>query len=119
MDARADWLPRQPRPPLSRRSLDFTLGGDEARAKLEETFGKKPKFADVPGLCRAATLKEIEAQGWCSTLALRGVAAGEAVSDEDFKEQLETLNEELETLNAQARDLEQTIAGNVAEILEA
>ena len=25
----------------------------------------------------------------------------------------------LETLNAQARDLEQTIAGNVAEILEA
>ena len=26
-----------------------------------------------------------------------GVAAGEAVNDEDFKEQLETLNEELET----------------------
>jgi type I restriction enzyme M protein len=26
------------------------------------------------------------------------------VSDEDFKEQLETLNEELETLNAQARE---------------
>ena len=40
-------------------------------------------------------------------------------SDEDFKQQLETLNEELETLNAQARDLEQTIASNVAEILEA
>jgi len=48
-----------------------------------------------------------------------GVAAGEAVSDGDFKEQLETLNEELETLKTQARDLEQTIAGNVAEILEA
>ena len=41
-----------------------------------------------------------------------------AVSDEDFKAQLETLNEELETLNAQSRDLEQTIARNVAEILE-
>jgi type I restriction enzyme M protein len=38
------------------------------------------------------------------------VAPGEAVSDEDFKVQLETLNEELETLNAQARELEQTIA---------
>ena len=48
-----------------------------------------------------------------------GVAAGEAVSDEDFKEQLETLNEELETLNAAARELEATIAKNVAEILEA
>ena len=47
-----------------------------------------------------------------------GVAPGEEVSDEDFKGQLETLNEELETLNAQARDLEQTIATNVAEILE-
>ena len=101
-------------------ALDFTLGGDEARAKLEEIFGKKPKFADVPGLCRAATLQEIEAQGWSLNPGRYvGVAAGEAVSDEDFKEQLETLNEELETLNAQARDLEQTIAGNVAEILEA
>ena len=26
--------------------------------------GKTPKYADVPGLCRAATLKEIEDQGW-------------------------------------------------------
>lgn len=48
-----------------------------------------------------------------------GVAPGEAVSDEDFKGQLETLNEELETLNAQARDLEDTIARKVAEVLEA
>ena len=48
-----------------------------------------------------------------------GVAAGEAVSDEDFKEQFETLNEELETLNAASRDLEATIATNVAQILEA
>jgi type I restriction enzyme M protein len=101
-------------------ALDFTLGGDEARAKLEEIFGKKPKFADVPGLCRAATLKEIEAQGWSLNPGRYvGVAAGEAVSDEDFKEQLETLNEELETLNAAARELETTIAGNVTEILEA
>ena len=101
-------------------ALDFTLGGDEARAKLEEIFGKNPKFADVPGLCRAATLQEIEAQGWSLNPGRYvGVAAGEAVSDEDFKEQLETLNEELETLNAAARELETTIAGNVTEILEA
>ncbi len=48
-----------------------------------------------------------------------GVAPGEEVSDEDFKEQLESLNEELESLNAQARDLEQSIAANVATILGA
>jgi type I restriction enzyme M protein len=99
--------------------LDFTLGGDDARAKLAEIFGKKPQYSDIAGLCRAATLKEIEAQGWSLNPGRYvGVAASEDVSDEDFKEQLETLNEELEALNAQARALEKTIASNVAEILE-
>ena len=98
---------------------DFTLGGKEAEAKLAENFPKL-KYGDIPGLCKAATLKEIEAQGWSLNPGRYvGVAPGEAVSDEDFKEQLETLNEELESLNAQARDLEQTIARNVAEALEA
>ena len=101
-------------------ALDLTVGGDEAEAKLEEVFGKKSKYADVPGLCRAATLKEIEAQGWSLNPGRYvGVAPGETVSDEDFKEQLETMNEELELLNAQGRELEQTIAANVAEILGA
>ncbi len=116
-------------------ALDFTLGGDEARAKIQEIFGEAvdpignrkskivnaaPSYRDVPGLCKAATIQELAAQGWSLNPGRYvGVAAGEAVSDEDFKEQLETLNEELETLNTQARDLEQTIAGNVAEILEA
>jgi type I restriction enzyme M protein len=129
--------------------LDFTLGGDEAKAKLAEVFGRdepparpqavgragppgQPKsskeaarpavapYRDVPGLCKAATLAEIEAQGWSLNPGRYvGVAPGEEVSDEDFKEQLEAQNEELETLNAQARTLEKTIARNVAEILEA
>jgi type I restriction enzyme M protein len=99
--------------------LDYTLGGDEAKTKLEEIFGKKSKYADIPGLCRAASLKEIEAQGWSLNPGRYvGVAPGEVVSDEDFKEQLEALNEELETLNVQARELEATIARNVAEVLE-
>jgi type I restriction enzyme M protein len=100
--------------------LDFTLGGNEAQAKVKEVFGAKPKYADVAGFCKAATLKEIEAQGWSLNPGRYvGVAAGEEVSDEDFKEQLEELNEELERLNADARKLEKTIAANVAEILEA
>jgi type I restriction enzyme M protein len=100
--------------------LDFTLGGEEAEAKVTEVFGKKAKYADVAGLCKAATLNEIEAQGWSLNPGRYvGVAAGETVSDEDFKAQLEALNEELEGLNLQARDLERTIGGNVAAILEA
>lgn len=99
---------------------DFTYGGEEAQSKLCETFGKKPSYADVAGLCKSATLKEIEAQGWSLNPGRYvGVAPGEDVSDEDFKEQLEALNEELESLNAQSRELEQTIAANVAAILEA
>jgi type I restriction enzyme M protein len=121
-------------------ALDFTLGGEEACAKIEEVFAPALSFAaespasygggddyagsaayrDILGLCKAATLKEIEAQGWSLNPGRYvGVAAGEAVSDEDFKAQLETLNEELVLLNAQARELEATIAGNISQILEA
>ena len=110
--------------------LDFTLGGDEAKAKLIEIFSPSParagegggegktKYRDVPGLCKVATIKDIEAQGWSLNPGRYvGVAPGEAISDEDFKEQLEELNEELEKLNAEARELEQTIASNVTELL--
>jgi type I restriction enzyme M protein len=96
------------------------VGTDETAAKLREVFGDTAIYADVPGLCKAATLAEIEAQDWSLNPGRYvGVAPGEEVSDEDFKEQLETLNEELESLNAQARDLEQAIAANVAGILGA
>jgi type I restriction enzyme M protein len=97
---------------------DFTLGGDDAKAKLNEIFGKKPAYRDIPGFCKATTLKEIAAQGWSLNPGRYvGVAPGEEVSDEDFKEKLETLNDELETLTGQAHNLEATIAKNVAELL--
>jgi len=40
------------------------LGGDEAQAKLREVFGDGLTYRNVPGLCKAATINEIEAQGW-------------------------------------------------------
>jgi type I restriction enzyme M protein len=99
---------------------DFTLGGEEAKARLADIFGKKPKYADIPGLCRVVTLKNIEPQGWSLNPGRYvGVAPGEEVSDEDFKEKLEALSEELESLNSQARQLDATIGRNVAELLEA
>ncbi len=39
--------------------LDFTLGGEEAEAKMKDVFGKKPKYGDIPGLCKVASLQEI------------------------------------------------------------
>jgi type I restriction enzyme M protein len=100
--------------------IDVTLGGEDARTKLHEVFGKELKYADVPGLCRAATVSEIETQEWSLNPGRYvGVAPGEAVSDEDFRERLESLHEELEALNAQAHELEQVVAANVAELLNA
>ncbi|MFD2257980.1 N-6 DNA methylase [Luteolibacter algae] len=97
--------------------LEFAHGSGE---KWEEVFGDAAGYTDVPGLCKAATLAEIEAQGWSLNPGRYvGVAKGGDLSDEDFKEQLEALNEELEVLNAEARELEERIAENVMEILEA
>ena len=100
-------------------AVDLTVGGDEAAIKLKEVFGDTPAYADLPGLCKVATMAEIEAQGWSLNPGRYvGVAPGEEVSDEDFKAQLEALNEELEVLNAQARELEQIISMNVVEMLD-
>lgn len=101
-------------------NLDLIVGDGETEAKLKEVFGETPSYADILGLCKVATTDEIETQGWSLNPGRYvGVAPGEDVSDEDFKEQLVELNEELESLNAQARELEQTIAANVAGILGA
>jgi type I restriction enzyme M protein len=73
---------------------------------LAEHFGKKPKYFDLTGLCKVATLAEIEAQGWSLNPGRYvGVAAREE-EDFNFKERLEEQHEELETLNTEARELE-------------
>ena len=96
--------------------LEFDHGSD---AKWQEVFDDTTEYRDIPGLCKAATRADIEAQGWSLNPGRYvGVAKGEEMSDEDFVEKLEALNEELEVLNAEARELEERIAENVTEILE-
>lgn len=85
---------------------------------LKENFPKE-KYGDVAGLCKVATLAEIEAQGW-SLNPGRYVGVVERAADGfEFAKRLEELNEELETLNAEARELEERIAENVTELLGA
>jgi type I restriction enzyme M protein len=74
----------------------------------------KGKYADVLGLCKVATLDEIEAQGWSLNPGRYIGVAERAADDFEFAVRLEELNEELETLNADARELEERIAENVA-----
>jgi type I restriction enzyme M protein len=101
-------------------AVDLTYGGDEASEKLREVFGKKPKYADVLGLCKIASVAEIEAQSWSLNPGRYvGVAPGEEVSDEDFKARFEALTEEFERLTGEARKLEKVLTRNFTEILGA
>jgi type I restriction enzyme M protein len=76
------------------------------------------KYTDVAGLCKVATLSDIEAQGW-SLNPGRYVGVNARTEEEfDFKERLEELNEELETLNIEARELEERISDNLVRLLE-
>lgn len=88
----------------------------DSKAMLKGTFPKS-KYADVAGICKIATIDEIEAQGW-SLNPGRYVGVGERRADEfDFADRLEELNEELESLNLEAASLQAKISGNVADLL--
>jgi type I restriction enzyme M protein len=99
----------------------FIAGDDEEipgeEPDLKATFSRL-KYADVPGLCKVATLEEIEEQGW-SLNPGRYVGVAEREEDDfDFGERLGELNEELTALNSEASELEERIANNVAKLLE-
>lgn len=83
---------------------------------MKENF-PKGRYVDVAGLCKVATLADIESQGWSLNPGRYVDVAEREAEDFDFIEKLEELNEELESLNAEARGIEQTIALNVARIL--
>ena len=83
-----------------------------------DKFFPEGQYQDIAGLCKVATLDEIEAQGWSLNAGRYvGVAQGEEQHDEDFAEKLEALQEELEVLNAEAHELETVIGENVVKVL--
>lgn len=80
---------------------------------LKDSF-PSGKYEDLAGLCKVATLKEIEAQGW-SLNPGRYVGVAERAAEEfDFKER----REDLDRLNGDSRKLEGRIAVNVVALLE-
>ena len=100
-------------------SLDFTHGGEEAAAKITEVFGERPTYQDVPGLCKSATIDEIETSVWSlNSGRYVGLSDSTSVNNSDFDAHLVNLNKELETLNVEARAFEQMIAENIATIIQ-
>jgi type I restriction enzyme M protein len=74
-------------------------------------------YRDVPGLCAATSLEQIEKQGWSLNPGRYvGVTAAEG-DGLDFRTRLAELSEQLEGLNSQAAVLQERIAANVAELL--
>lgn len=86
-----------------------------SKSMLAKHFAGK-SYSDVSGLCKLASISDIEAQGW-SLNPGRYVGVGARAADEFvFAERLEELNEELEALNREADALESVIATNVANV---
>ncbi|MBQ4619074.1 MAG: N-6 DNA methylase [Clostridia bacterium] len=82
---------------------------------LTEKFGEG-EYANVLGLCKKATLAEIEGKGWSLTPgAYVGVAP---VEDDgvDFAQRMAEIHRELLTLQAESNELMKTISKNMEEM---
>ena len=82
---------------------------------LYEKFGEG-EYKDILGLCKVASLTEIEEKGWSLTpSAYVGVAP---VEDDgvDFEERMAEIHRELLSLQAESNDLMDTISNNMKEM---
>lgn len=99
------------------RIADFTEELTMAKEAhwLYEKFGDG-EYQDVLGLCKAATLAEIEEKGWSLTPgAYVGVAP---IEDDgmDFEKRMAEIHKELLSLQAESNDLMDTISQNMKEM---
>ncbi|MFZ2653931.1 MAG: N-6 DNA methylase [Victivallales bacterium] len=75
------------------------------------------KFADVQGLCKLVSIKDIEANDWSLTPGRYvGVAPEEVDEDFDFEETLRTIHVELADLNEEAAKLAKNIQKSFEEL---
>lgn len=82
---------------------------------LYEKFGDGV-YADVPGLCKLASISEIEEKGWSLT---PGAYVGVAPMEDDgvdFEERMAEIHRELLSLQAESNDLMDTISQNIKEM---
>lgn len=84
---------------------------------MRESFAEG-KYVDVPGLCRMATVREIEEQGWSLN---PGRYVGVSVGESDyfvFADQIADLYEQLCELTNQAHQLEDRVMKNMDDTME-
>ena len=88
----------------------------DSEAMLREQFADLT-YVDVPGLCKAATIEQIEAHGWSLNPGRYvGVTDGDG-DDFDFAERFGELTEELQALSTEAAEVTSMICANASAIL--
>ena len=121
---------------IDRAHRDFTDEQIEFLANIVRLYrGEEPEFAhgmnslfderfpdggytDVNGLCRIATLTEIEAQGWSLNPGRYVGTSVEDLDDEVFEEKLAAAHVELRELAARAGELEASVDRVLSQLLE-
>jgi type I restriction enzyme M protein len=88
-------------------------GSDELMA---EAF-PDGEYEGVAGLCKVATLTEIEAQGWSLNPGRYVGVKAAAEDDFVFAERLSELNTELLELDAKALDLQEVISASISRLV--
>jgi type I restriction enzyme M protein len=81
------------------------------------TLFSNGRYYDVGGLCNAATLAEVAAQGWSLNPSRYVGAATRPADDDDFAGRLAALRQQLATLNDQARVIERRIDAQMTQVL--
>lgn len=87
--------------------------------EILDAHGFKARYSNVPGICRAASRAEIEAQGWSLNPGRYVGARADENEDVDFVERLEELQEGFERLTVEARELEGQIGSNFGKLMGA
>ena len=84
---------------------------------LQERF-PKAKYEDVTGLCKLASLSEVEEQDYSLNPGryVGVVIEEDGKTEEEFVEELLTMNQELNSLNREARKLGKVIHYNILKL---
>ncbi|EDM98312.1 N-6 DNA Methylase [Pseudoflavonifractor capillosus ATCC 29799] len=95
--------------------IDEAISTAKEAVWLTEKFGEG-EYADIPGLCKVATLEEIEAKGYSLT---PGAYVGVAPTEDDgvdFHQRMAEIHKELLSLQEESNRLMETISKNWEEM---
>ena len=98
--------------------VEFILVENGSTDGSRETFREtvEGKYADIPGLCKIASIAEVEEKNWSLTPgAYVGVAEAED-DGVDFAERMHEIHAELLTLQKQSNELMEKISANFKEL---